>query len=207
MWCRFSRFLCSCCSSMESRGDTSWTRSTISPSLRSIAGWSATASRHWSICLRRFRMPTTMREHESSLHQPALCELLPLRDVIDDCIVRTSGAFVAGYDLGGIHSYYYGDEMRNRMKNSFETLVRSLPERSIRMQCRLEIVEGLGDLRYRYNREQRSDNPVLQSLDRQRFDAWSRKERSGFYLRPLLHAYFHWDPRIHHQGPEFGLGL
>jgi hypothetical protein len=152
-------------------------------------------------------MPTTAREHESSLHQPALCELLPLRDFVDDCIVRTSGAFVAGYDLGGIHSYYYGDEMRNRTKNSLEALVRSLPEGSMRMQCRLEIVEGLGDLRYRYNREQRNENQVLQRLDRERFDTWARKERSGFYLRPLLHAYFHWDPRIHHQRPEFGMGL
>ena len=125
-------------------------------------------------------MPLTMREHEASLHHSALCELLPIRDYLDQCLVRTNGALVAGYELGGAHSYYHSDDMRNRMKNALETLVRSLPERSMRMQMRFEVVEGLGDLRYRYNREQRSDNPILQSLDRLRFEAWARKEDAGY---------------------------
>ena len=93
-------------------------------------------------------MPLTMREHEASLHHSALCELLPIRDYLDQCLVRTNGALVAGYELGGAHSYYHSDDMRNRMKNALETLVRSLPERSMRMQMRFEVVEGLGDLRY-----------------------------------------------------------
>ena len=152
-------------------------------------------------------MPLTMREHEASLHHSALCELLPIRDYLDQGLVRTNGALVAGYELGGAHSYYHSDDMRNRMKNALETLVRSLPERSMRMQMRFEIVEGLGDLRYRYNREQRSDNPILQCLDRLRFEAWAQKENAGYYLRPLSHAFFHWDPRVHHEGSEFGFGL
>ena len=91
-------------------------------------------------------MPLTMREHEASLHHSALCELLPIRDYLDQGLVRTNGALVAGYELGGAHSYYHSDDMRNRMKNALETLVRSLPERSMRMQMRFEVVEGLGDL-------------------------------------------------------------
>jgi hypothetical protein len=79
-------------------------------------------------------MPLTMREHEASLHHSALCELLPIRDYLDQCLVRTNGALVAGYELGGAHSYYHSDDMRNRMKNALETLVRSLPERSMRMK-------------------------------------------------------------------------
>ena len=149
-------------------------------------------------------MPLTWREYEDSMHHPALCELLPVRDFLDGVMVRTSGSFVAGYELGGLNSYYHNDEMRNRLKGSLEALARALPERSMRMQMRFEIVEGLGDLRQRYNREQRSGNTVLQELDRMRFDAWAKKESAGYYLRPLLHVYFHWDPRIHHEATQSG---
>jgi len=141
------------------------------------------------------------------MHQPALCELLPIRDFLDGVMVRTNGAFVAGYRAGGMNSYYQADDMRNRMKGSLEALARALPERSLRMQVRFEIVEGLGDLRQRYNREQRSSNAVLQELDRMRFDAWAAKESAGYYLRPLLHVYFYWDPRIHHEGAQLGTPL
>jgi hypothetical protein len=152
-------------------------------------------------------MPLTVREHQAAMHQPALCELLPVRDFLDEVAVRTNGAFVAGYELGGMNSYYHDDEMRNRVKASLEGLVRSLPERSMRMQVRFEVVEGLGDLRQRYNREQRTGNPVLQELDRMRFEMWAEKEQAGYYLRPLLRVYFCWDPRVHHEAPEFGLSL
>src|SRR5262245_48284570 len=149
-------------------------------------------------------MPLTLREYEISMHQPALCELLPVRDILDGVMIRTNGAFVAGYELGGMNSYYHDDEMRNRMKGSLEALARALPERSMRMQVRFEIVEGLGELRQRYNQEQRSGNAVLQELDRMRFDAWAHKETAGYYLRPLLHVYFCWDPRIHHEATQPG---
>jgi len=56
----------------------------------------------------------TLREYENSMHHPALCELLPVRDFLDGVMVRTSGSFVAGYQLGGMNSYYHSDEMRNR---------------------------------------------------------------------------------------------
>ena len=72
-------------------------------------------------------MPLTVREHQAAMHQPALCELLPVRDFLDEVAVRTNGAFVAGYELGGMNSYYHDDEMRNRVKASLEGLVRSLP--------------------------------------------------------------------------------
>ena len=74
-------------------------------------------------------MPLTMRQHEADMHQPALCELLPIRDYLDNVIVRSNGALVAGYDLDGINSYYHSDETRNQTKYSLEALVRSLTER------------------------------------------------------------------------------
>ena len=73
----------------------------------------------------------------------------------------------------------------------------------MRMQMRFEIAEGTGDLLARYNREQRNPSPVLQAIDREHVLAWRERNGKGQYLRPLLHAYFIWNPRIHHQSPDF----
>ena len=148
-------------------------------------------------------MPVTLQQHEKSLSAPALCEQLRIRDLLDNVAIQADGSFVAGYELGGVHSYYASDEMRNRDKNGLEALVRSLPERSMRMQVRFEISEGYGDLVSRYNREQRNESPVLQAVDRVHADLWRRRESDGLYLRHFLHAYFIWNPRIHHQSPDF----
>ena len=75
---------------------------------------------------------------------------------MDNLLVQLNGAFVAGYKVSGINSYYASDEERNRTKLALEALVRSLPERSMRMQVRFEITEGVGDLIARYNREQQN---------------------------------------------------
>ena len=151
-------------------------------------------------------MPTTVEQRERSLHQPAFSELLPVRDILHDVIVRTTGAFVAGYELSGINSYYHNDEGRNRTKVALEALIRSLPERSMRMQARFEITEGLGDLLDSYKQQLRNENQTLLALDRARLEAWKEREKEGFYLRPLLHAYFHWNPVVHHELPGGGLG-
>src|SRR6202142_2043923 len=144
-------------------------------------------------------MATTVEQHKRSFHQPAFCELLPVRDIMHDVIIRTTGAFVAGYELSGINSYYHSDEGRNGTKMALEALIRSLPERSMRMQVRFEITEGLGHLLEDYQRQLRNQNPTLLALDRTRLERWRSEERSGFYLRPLLHAYFHWNPVVHHE--------
>ena len=147
-------------------------------------------------------MPLTGQEYNKSLGQPPLCEQLKVRDITDDLFIQVNGSFVAGYTVSGINSYYASDEERNRTKLALEALVRSLPERSMRMQTRFEISEGVGNLLGRYNREQRNPSPVLQALDRQQADAWSKKDAEGFYLRHFLNFYFNWDPRIHHQSSE-----
>ena len=147
-------------------------------------------------------MPLTVLEHAKSLSQPPLCEQLKVRDIVDDLLVQVNGSFVAGYAVSGINSYYASDEERNRTKLSLEALVRSLPERSMRMQARFEITEGTGDLITRYNREQKNPSRVLQALDREHLDSWIKKDQDGFYLRHFLHFYFIWDPRIHHQSPD-----
>jgi type IV secretory pathway VirB4 component len=147
-------------------------------------------------------MPLTVLEHAKSLSQPPLCEQLKVRDIVDDLLVQVNGSFVAGYAVSGINSYYASDEERNGTKLSLEALVRSLPERSMRMQARFEITEGTADLITRYNCEQKNPSRVLQALDREHLDSWIKKDQDGFYLRHFLHFYFIWDPRIHHQSPD-----
>src|SRR6202158_5581300 len=100
-------------------------------------------------------MPLTGQEHNRSLGQPSLCEHLKVRDITYDVCIQMNGSFVAGYTVSGINSYYASDEERNRTKLALEALVRSLPERSMRMQARFEISEKVGGLLGRYNREQR----------------------------------------------------
>ena len=105
--------------------------------------------------------------------------------------------------MSGIHSYYASDEERNRTKLALEALIRSQPERSMRLQVRFEIAEGDGGLIARYNQEQLNSSAVLQAVDREQSDAWSKKNAEGYYLQHMLHFYFIWDPRTHHQSPEF----
>jgi hypothetical protein len=69
-------------------------------------------------------MPMTYAEHDKKMKSPAVCELLPLRDLPqgDNVMVRTNGAFVAGYELKGVLSYFATDEDRNQAKSMLEVL-------------------------------------------------------------------------------------
>ena len=146
--------------------------------------------------------PLTTAKHLESLRKPALCELLPVREYLDGVMVQLDGSLVAGYELAGINSFYHDDDMRNRSKHALEALIRSLPERSMRLQMRFEITEGIGDVRRAYPQLNRNDNHVLQAIDRLRMRRWDLNESHGQYLRHLLHAYFIWNPRIHHELAE-----
>src|SRR5580700_11762817 len=117
-------------------------------------------------------MPATLEKYRKSLGQPALCEQLRIRDLLDGVAVQIDGSFVAAYQVSGIHSYYASDEDRSRTKITLESLMRSLPERSMRMQVRFEISEGTGDLITRYVRERRSESHVLRELDRLHIELW-----------------------------------
>src|SRR5437899_10543233 len=101
-------------------------------------------------------MPTTIEQHKASLHQPAFSELRPVRDILNDVIIRTTGALVAGYELSGINSYYRNDDGRNRTKLALEAPIPSLPERSRGTQMRFEIARGLGELGARAQQQLRT---------------------------------------------------
>ena len=144
-------------------------------------------------------MPVTIDQHEKSLENPALCELLAVRDYLDNVMVRSDGSFVAGYELKGLTSYFASDEGRDRGKMMLEALLRSLPEQSMRVQFRYEVAEDLGDLLENYVAGQRSDSGTVIELDTVRVDRWRAKEEAGAYTRSMLHAYFIWDPVLHHR--------
>ena len=112
-------------------------------------------------------MPITLEEYERFLDAPALCEQLRIRDLLDNVAIQVDGSFVAAYELGGLAALYASDEERNRNKQAIEALIRSLPERSLRMQIRFEITEGVGDLLDRHNRERRNPSAILHAIDQE----------------------------------------
>ena len=144
-------------------------------------------------------MPVTLEQYERKLQDPALCEQLPVRDYLDNILVRTNGAFVAGYELKGLTSYFASDEGRDRGKLMLEALLRSLPEQSMKVQIRYEVVEDLADLLEQYIAGQRSERSEVIELDALRVERWRGKEEDGSYMRPILHVYFIWDPVLHHR--------
>jgi type IV secretory pathway VirB4 component len=144
-------------------------------------------------------MPMTYAEHEKKLKSPAVCELLPLRDLPsgDNVMVRTNGGFVAGYELRGILAYFATDTDRNQTKSMLEALFRSVPDVSMRIQFRYEISEHLGDLFESYIGQQRAEQAEVMALDTHRLRMWQEKEKSGFFFENRLHVYLIWDPRVH----------
>jgi type IV secretory pathway VirB4 component len=144
-------------------------------------------------------MPMTYEQHDKQLKSPAVCELLPLRDLPagDNVMVRTNGAFVAGYELRGILAYFATDDDRNQTKSMLEVLFRSIPDVSMRLQLRYEISEHLGDLLDSYVQQQRNEHPEVMALDAHRMRMWMEKEHNGFYFENRLHIYLVWDPRVH----------
>ncbi len=144
-------------------------------------------------------MPLTIDKYEKDLRNPALAELLPVRDYLDNVIIRTNGCFVAGYELRGQTSYFASDDARTKGKTMLEALLRALPEQSMRVQIRYETTESLGGLVENYLRGLRSDRTEVLVLENFRIERWKEKEDAGAYVLPLLHAYLIWDPTIHHR--------
>jgi type IV secretion system protein TrbE len=142
-------------------------------------------------------MPLTIGQHEKKAKAPAVCELLPVRDILDNVVVRTNGAFVAGYELRGIQSYFATDSDRNLSKELVQALLRTLPDVSMRVQLRYEITDSLDTLLADYVGMERVSQSELMALDAHRVQMWQQRERQGYYLTNRLHVYFHWDPRVH----------
>ena len=144
-------------------------------------------------------MPTTWKQHEKSLSEPGLCDLLPIRDYLDDVMIRLSGEFVAGYVLKGAVSYFADDAGLNTIKSHLEAILRTIPEESMRLQFRFEVTEDLGDLLQRYQDCSRTQDEATLAMDQNRLAIWQRKEAGGEYLRRMTHLYLIWDSERHHR--------
>jgi hypothetical protein len=148
-------------------------------------------------------MPKTWAQHEQELHHPALAEQLPVREYLDDVVVRTNGNLVAGYELVGLNGHFHDHQTRNDTKRALEALVRSLPERAVRMQMRYETREGVSGLIDRHHDQMRSRHPVVQELDRERLKLWRERDEAGNYLDRQLRVYFAFDPVEYHRKIDF----
>ncbi len=144
-------------------------------------------------------MPKTTREREKSLERPSVCDLLPIRDFLDKIMVREDGTFVAGFTLGGAQTYFSDNEGRNETKRLLESLLLTLPENSIRIQFRYEIVESVGDLLDVYRDAQKTTDPRMLALDEERIRALRAANEAGQFLSRYCAAYLIWDPVKHHK--------
>src|SRR2546427_8062733 len=144
------------------------------------------------------KSPVTLKARDADLRNPPLCEELRVRDILDSLAVTTSGAFVAVYELSGIHSHYHEDDTRNTTRQSLEAVLRALPERSLRMHVRFEIRQDAGNAIDRYIQSSRTENTTLQAVDKERQAQWQEKEAAGEFLDFRLHLMLHWDPLVHH---------
>jgi hypothetical protein len=147
-------------------------------------------------------MPRTTAQQERSLQDPAVCELLKIRDFLDNVMVRTDGCYVAGFRVQGSVTYFADDEGRNEAKGVVESLLRAMPEQSMRVQFRYEVVESLNGLLDRYRDASRSETPEVKVLDDRRLATWEEKERLGAYRR-WGRAGWKWRRNIQHSSAQY----
>jgi hypothetical protein len=142
-------------------------------------------------------MPRTNVQQERSLQDPAVCELLKVRDFLDNVIVRTDGCYVAGYRVAGALTYFADDDGRNEAKAVLEALLRTLPEESMRFQCRYEVVESLNGFLDQYRDTARSQSAEVRALDEGRIKSWESKEKKGDFVTRIAGIYLVWNPVKH----------
>jgi type IV secretory pathway VirB4 component len=144
-------------------------------------------------------MPETKNQRDRSLDVPALCEQLPVRDFLDDFMVRTDGSYVAGYRLAGSSSYFADDHSRNEMKSFLESLLRTIPEESMRVQFRYEVLETSARTINKYEEIRRTNSQAAIILDEDLVKTYRQKDADGEYLTRKLHVYFIWSPEKYRQ--------
>ncbi len=112
-------------------------------------------------------------------------------------MIRTDGSYVAGFRMAGTLTYFADDDSRNETKELVESLLRTVPEQSMRLQFRYEVVEGLNGLLAQYDDHRRTRNTEALVLERHRVKQWKEREEEGEYLTRLAPVYLIWDPEKH----------
>ena len=145
-------------------------------------------------------MPKTTEQKLKEITRPAVCDLLPVRDFLDDVMIRADGAYVAGFHLGGALSYFMDDDGRNQTKRTLESLFLTIPEESMRVQFRYEVIENVGSLLAQYEAARTTTLEHVIAMDQQRVDAWRAADHSGEFLTRVAAVYFIWNPETHARG-------
>ena len=145
-------------------------------------------------------MPKTTEERLKEITRPALCDLLPVRDFLDNVMIRADGSYVAGFHLGGALSYFMDDDGRNQTKRTLESLFLTIPEESMRVQFRYEVIENVGSLLERYEDSRTATAEHVIAMDQERVDVWRAADRSGEFLTRVAAVYFIWNPEVHAKG-------
>jgi hypothetical protein len=142
-------------------------------------------------------MPDPKQQVERGHKLPAVCELLPIRDLLDNVMVRLDGCYVAGYRLRGSRSYFASEEDRNDLKARVDALIRTCPEESMRIQIRYEVNDQIPGTIEKYLEERRTTNEAARRLDDERVRVYREKMQKGEYLTRSLTIYFIWDPVVY----------
>lgn len=141
-------------------------------------------------------MPTTTKQHEASLSNPSLASLLPIRDLLDNVMVRTDGSYVAGFRLRGSLTYFAADDELNAAQQALDALIRSLEPEVIRVQFRYEVNEKASHVIDRYSRLRRSERPAAVTLDVDREHHYRALDDTGEFLSRTLFAFLIWKPPV-----------
>ncbi len=128
---------------------------------------------------------------------PSMAEMLPIRDFLDDVMVRLDGCFVAGYRLDGSATYYGSAEDRNTLNANLDSILRTCPEESMRVQVRYEVDDAVDDVIENYVGARRTEYAPAQRLDVDRERIFRARAAKGHFLSRKLAIYFIWDPEQH----------
>lgn len=128
---------------------------------------------------------------------PSMAELFRVRDFLDNVMVRMDGCFVAGYELDGSMTYYGSADDRNSVSSRLDSLLRTCPEESMRIQVRYKVDDSVGDLIDRYADARRTDYEPARMLDLEREREFRARAADGQFLSRKLAIYFIWDPEQH----------
>jgi hypothetical protein len=126
-----------------------------------------------------------------------MAELFPIRDFLDNVMVRTDGCYVAGYRLEGSATYYGSSAERNELNSRLDSLLRTCPEESLRVQVRYEVNDTVGDVLDQYVDGRRTDFEPALLLDIARERGFRNRAQRGDFLSRKLTMFFIWDPEAH----------
>jgi type IV secretory pathway VirB4 component len=148
------------------------------------------------------KLSKTNEERLEEITRPSVCDLLPVRDFLDGVMIRSDGSYVAAFRLDGAMSYFGDDNGRNETKHRLESLFLTIPEESMRVQFRYEVIENIGPLIDRYEAARSTTSEVIAAMDQERVDQWRAGDRAGAFLTRIAAVYFIWNPVTHAKGME-----